>query len=97
MLVGGLNVTSYIPGRLRLKVDEVKRSPEFAQRLHATLTRVPGISRVEVNAATGSVLIHYTAAAVSHGPGRVALTQAVHELFPAADVAELRMWLDRAG
>jgi hypothetical protein len=96
MMIGGLNVTSFIPGRLRLKVEEIKRSDEFRQRLGKMLTRVPGIERVEVTASTGSLLVHYDAKIVARGTGRHALTLAIRELFPSADLVELQKWLDRA-
>lgn len=96
MHIGGLNVTSFIPGRLRLKVDEVRRSPEYAARLRDTLGRVLGIHGVEINTLTGSVLVRYDAALVTRVENSHALAQAVRELFPDADIAVLRTWLERA-
>lgn len=96
MVIGGLYVTSFIPGRLRLKVEEVRHSPDFGLRLRSTLGCVPGIVRVEVNPSTGSVLVHYETVVVTREPGRHKLTEAIHALFPAADTAVLLAWLDRA-
>jgi len=96
MNIGGFYVTSFIPGRLRLKVEEIKRSPDFGVRVRDTLARVPGIRRVELNASTGSVLVQYDAAVVIRGDGRHVLTNTIRELFPAADIVLLLSWLDRA-
>ncbi len=96
MMVAGLNVTSFVPGRLRLKVDDVRRSPDFVRRLREILGAVPGVEHIEVNSSTGSVLVNYDTVVTIRGDGRLALIRAVSELFPFANVAVLQALLDRA-
>ena len=54
-----------LPGRLRLKFDALKRQPKLATRLHAHLSAVSGIDRVDVNPRTGSVLLYYNPSALA--------------------------------
>ena len=54
-----VQVTHFLPGRIRLKLKDLKRNPEFAEEIEETLAEVPGIEQVEANPVTGSVLIEY--------------------------------------
>jgi cation transport ATPase len=53
------HVSHHIPGRMRVKVPGAKGRPRVLQQIQQALAPMPGIQRVEVNPATGSVLIHY--------------------------------------
>ena len=53
------HVSHHIPGRMRVKVPGAKGQPRVLRQIQQALASVPGIRRVEVNPATGSVLIHY--------------------------------------
>jgi cation transport ATPase len=53
------HVSHHIPGRMRVKVPGAKGQPRVLQQIQQSLAPMPGIQRVEVNPATGSVLIHY--------------------------------------
>lgn len=46
-------------GRLRLKVEAVRRSPDAAQTVEATLRAIPGVLEATANPGTGSVSILY--------------------------------------
>ena len=48
-----------LEGRLRIKVPEVKGSPERAQQIERQLRLIEGIDDVTANPVTGSVLIFY--------------------------------------
>lgn len=49
----------HVPGRLRVRVPAIKRSGETSERLKRALQAVPGISGVEPNLMTGSIVVHY--------------------------------------
>ena len=49
----------HVPGRLRVRVPEVKGSIEKGRALESSLLRLKGISRVECRELTGSLVIHY--------------------------------------
>ncbi|MBV9327239.1 MAG: hypothetical protein JO352_26110 [Chloroflexi bacterium] len=52
-------MTSHTPGRLRVRVHRSHRDPNALQEVAAQLENQPGIHHVEVNADSGSVLVHY--------------------------------------
>ena len=54
----------HIPGRLRVHVPGVKGSIGNAQAIERSLSNFKGVSRVETRTLTGSVVIHYDAAAL---------------------------------
>ena len=53
------HIVHHIPGRLRLKVPGAKGNSVFMDQVRAALTSVEGVSEIEVNPVTGSVLVHY--------------------------------------
>jgi Heavy metal associated domain 2 len=54
-----LRVAHQVPGRLRMKVSSAKGNPELLKQIGETFSAIPGIERVSVNPATGSVVLHY--------------------------------------
>ncbi len=55
----------HIPGRLRLKLDQIKRQPLQARKIQAAIGSIDGVLAVSVNVTTGSVLIRYEAARIN--------------------------------
>jgi hypothetical protein len=51
----------HIPGRLRLKVPLAKRRAQILDKIRESIQAVPSVTRVDVNAVTGSVLVQYSA------------------------------------
>jgi hypothetical protein len=47
------------PGRIRLKVDDIKNDPNKAADIETKLRRVPGIFSADANVITGSLLLRY--------------------------------------
>ena len=61
--------TSYVhmlEGRLRIKVSEIKGSPEKAGEVEAALVRMRGVSHVQANALTGNVLVLFESDLTNH-------------------------------
>src|SRR5213593_635942 len=54
-----IQVTHFIPGRVRFKLRQLKNNAGAAGMVRRMLSDVPGILSVEVNVVTSSVLIHY--------------------------------------
>jgi hypothetical protein len=52
-------VASHTPGRLRVRARYLKQHPELVDGVRDQLAAHPSIGHVHVNAATGSVLVHY--------------------------------------
>ncbi len=57
--VSQARIVSAIPGRLRLKVPRKRGMLEEMQRIADALTSRSGVSDVQINPQTGSILIHY--------------------------------------
>lgn len=53
-------VHHHLPGRLRLRVPEAKGEGDELREISAAIARAPGISDVEYNPITGSILIQYS-------------------------------------
>jgi hypothetical protein len=56
---GGVELLHAIPGRIRLRVHEVKGSPARAHEVEQQVAGLKLVRRVEVNPVTGSVLVVY--------------------------------------
>ncbi len=48
-----------VPGRLRIQIPALKRSPLRAQEVQDLFEDLPGIKSTSVNTVTGSIIIHY--------------------------------------
>jgi hypothetical protein len=53
------DVAHQVPGRVRMKVPAAKGNPELLKQIADTFAAIPGIERITVNPATGSVVMHY--------------------------------------
>ncbi|MDR4462124.1 MAG: hypothetical protein MRJ67_16660 [Nitrospirales bacterium] len=54
-----LQVVHALPGRVRLKLQQLKNNVAYAGSLQRHLLEVRGITHLEANPKTGSLLIHY--------------------------------------
>ena len=85
-----IRIVHAIPGRIRLKVIEVRENPILACELQQRLSSLPGVRKVEVNPRTGSVLILYEAAVFASLEALQELAKPLTEIFPGVDVNELQ-------
>jgi len=53
-------VHHHLPGRLRLRIPAAKGEEDEMRELSSAIARAPGISQVEYNPITGSILIRYS-------------------------------------
>jgi len=53
-------VHHHLPGRLRLRIPAVRGEEDELRELSSAIAKTPGISRVEYNPLTGSILIQYS-------------------------------------
>jgi peptidoglycan/xylan/chitin deacetylase (PgdA/CDA1 family) len=54
-----VQVAHQVPGRIRLKVPNVKDNPELIDQIKQMFHVIPGIEEVTVNPTTGSVVLQY--------------------------------------
>jgi hypothetical protein len=82
MDVEGIKIVHALPGRIRLKVAQVRDNPTFASQLRERLSVAQGIQKVEVNPLTGSVLVLYDAKAAASPEAFRTLAEPLLALFP---------------
>jgi copper chaperone CopZ len=82
----GIKVSSFIPGRLRLKVDELRDNESFARQVEAELTAVEAVKSVDANCVSGSLLVKYDRKIIGEQRNVQALSKALAGLFPQLDV-----------
>jgi hypothetical protein len=62
----GTNYVHMLEGRLRIKVSEVKGSPDKADEIEATVSQLEGVSHVKANTITGNVLVLFDSDRTNH-------------------------------
>jgi hypothetical protein len=58
------NILYFFPGYVRIRVKEIKNNPDYGKKIEALLMTVRGITKVEFNTTTGSLLIRYNPASI---------------------------------
>ena len=53
------HVIHHIPGRVRVKLPKAKGDARLLEEIRHSIAPLHGVKRVNINAATGSVLVHY--------------------------------------
>jgi hypothetical protein len=59
-------IVSFVPGRVRLRLQELK-NPALAAELLPLIRAVPGVKAAEIKTLTGSLLIEYDPRILSNG------------------------------
>src|SRR5262249_32442664 len=90
--VGGIRVVHAIPGRIRLKVAQVRENPALASEIQTRLAASRGIRQVEVNPLTGSVLVLYEAQNTASPDALGALAEPLTALFPGFELKDSAAW-----
>lgn len=84
-----IKIVHALPGRIRLKVAQVREDPTFASQLQQKLGAIQGVYKVEANPLTGSVLILYDAAVTTSSDSLRALAEPLSHLFPGFEEKNL--------
>ena len=85
----GITVVHAIPGRIRLKVSQVRENPLVAHQIEQRLATIPGVQKVSVNPLTSSVLILYDTAVVTSPESFQTLAEPLSALLPGVAVKDL--------
>jgi hypothetical protein len=91
----GISVVSYIPGRVRVRVEKLKNNHQFAQKIQNELIAIPVIQSVETKTNTGSVLIQYDHSLINEERNVELLFNAVLSLFPDFEVEKIKRLLKK--
>jgi len=89
----GLALVSFIPGRVRVRVEKLRHNARFAQQIQRSLTAIPVIHSVETKTDTGSVLIRYDHSLVKERHNVELLLTALKSLLPEIDVDKIRAFI----
>lgn len=54
-----IQIVHAIPGRVRLKIADIKNNPSLVRLIKNRLSAIAGIKRVEGNPITGTVLVQF--------------------------------------
>jgi hypothetical protein len=93
----GIRVVHASPGRIRLKIAEVKDNPALAGEIRQRLATARGVRHVETTPLTGSVLVLYDAAGFTSPDAFLALADSLTFLLPGVDARKLaETWLAQA-
>ena len=92
----GVKVLSFFPGRVRLRIDDLKGNRALAQAVEARLAGIAAISHVEANSASASLLVKYDRRQIGRPDSARALDAALRELFPRLNFSRLQHWLASA-
>ena len=82
-----VKVVHALPGRVRLKVRELKENPALAGAVQKRLAGIRGVQLVDANSLTGSVLVTYFA---EGSEVLEAICGALSPLFPALNVEQFQ-------
>jgi len=85
------------PGRIRLKVDDVKNDSAKARDIETKLRAVPSIRSVHANPVTGSLLLTYDAPALESMELPFAVAQALGISLNDLELADLRLLMSHQG
>lgn len=72
----------HVPGRIRVKLPDLKREPAEADRVEKILGGLKGVTAVKVTPLTGSVVVLYDPGRTAHD--RILATLQDHGLFDAS-------------
>jgi len=97
MSIAGIKLVHAIPGRVRVKIAQLRDNPEFAREICQRLSGVRGIRQIEANPLTGSLLVLYDLEEMTSLESLFALSEIVTPLFPGLDMAQLEEWLGQSG
>ena len=77
-----LRIIHALPGRLRIKLYQIKREPQVADFIQKRLSLISAIHCVEINEITGSILIQYDPEEILKPDSLSLLSECFTVLFP---------------
>ena len=86
-------LVSFVPGRLRLKLDHLEQSTSLVTDLHERIATLPGINKIEINRTTKSILIKYDQNLFAADHSVAAFQQALERQLSTEERMQLRSFL----
>lgn len=91
--IEGVKIKSFLPGRLKLAIDDLVGEAQLAQDLQEEIAAVDGIKHIEADPDAGTVLIKYDKKRVTTPESSQALLAALKRHFPQKDFSVIEKWL----
>jgi hypothetical protein len=95
MDLNGIKISSYIPGRIRLKALPLKGDPALAQQVTSLFSAIQGINHVEANPLTGSLLVLFNPGELRSPASTRQLGEALLTLAPQLNAEKIHSWLQQ--
>jgi len=92
METAAIKIMHAIPGRIRVKVAQLRENPTLAAQIQEHLALVPGVQKIEANTRTSSLILSYEAAALSSPEGFRAFAEPLTALFPELTLPDFEAW-----
>ena len=92
METAAIKIMHAIPGRIRVKMAQLRDNPTLAAQIQEHLASIPGVQKVEANTRTSSLILLYDAAALSSPEGFRAFTEPLAALFPELTLPDFAAW-----
>lgn len=93
----GVRLAHASPGRIRLKIEEIKNDPRKAGEIEDQLRTVPGIHSVQANPVTGSLLLTYDEPALESMELPFAVAKVLGISLNDLDPEDLRLLMSHQG
>jgi hypothetical protein len=95
MDLNGIKISSYIPGRIRLKASQIKGNTALASKITELFLAINGIHHVEANPLTGSLLVLFNPSELRSPDSTRLLGEALQILAPQINPARINSWLQQ--
>mgnify|MGYP000901207350 CR=1 FL=1 len=83
------NIAHQVPGRVRMRIPAGKGNLELLQQTADTFAAIPGVERITINPATGSLVMHYD---VDHHNDSTATSNVTLRLAVARPAPNSTIW-----
>lgn len=91
--IPGIKIISYLPGRVKLRIEQLVDQPTLAKRASRELSDAVAIKKIDVDTAKGNVLIKYDRKRIREPDSIDQLSHILADLFPDYDWLSLRKLL----
>jgi len=88
-----VQVTHFLPGRVRLKVPAIRGRVAEAENLGRAFLSIPGVKTLEMSTVTGSLLITYDVVTLASDVSARQLRGLLQEHLPGLDSDQVMQWL----
>jgi hypothetical protein len=81
-----------VPGRLRVKIAEIKKNPSVGIQIHELLEKIPGTTSLSIRSTTGSVIVTYNPQILN--PDRILSILAANDFITVNKLVRMNSQLD---